>query len=177
MAPIGCNGIFQLFDGSNADSTTYAEIDKILESRGVTLDFSKATSLHTTFTNARVKSIGKIDGSTASSWYMTFYGCRAEIIQELVFNSKSSFTDTFTGAKWLKEIETVSGTIANSISFADCPLVKASIESLFNALSTTTTGKTATFNKAAVTAAFGSTEAEEWLALVATRQNWTISLA
>jgi hypothetical protein len=63
--------------------------------------------------------------------------------------------------------------IAVSISFSDCPLTKASITSVINALSSSATGKTATFKKTAKEAAF---TAEEWQALIATKSNWNISL-
>lgn len=52
-------------------------------------------------------------------------------------------------------------------------LSKASIESIINHLSTTTSGLTVTLSQEAVNNAF---TAEEWAALIATRTNWTISL-
>ena len=62
-------------------------------------------------------------------------------------------------------------------------LSKESIISIINALSDTTTALTVTLSKTAVNNAFetakgnadGSTS-EEWAALIATKQNWTISL-
>ena len=64
------------------------------------------------------------------------------------------------------------------------PLDKESLTSIVNALSTTTSGLTVTLSLNAVNKAFetsdgandGSTSAE-WLALVATRENWNIALA
>ena len=57
-------------------------------------------------------------------------------------------------------------------------LSKTSIESVINALSTTTSGLTITFSATAVSNAFesGST-GSEWLNLIATKSNWTIALA
>jgi hypothetical protein len=52
-------------------------------------------------------------------------------------------------------------------------LSKASIESIINALSSTTSGLTVTISKTAKEAAFTSAE---WSALIATKSNWTISL-
>lgn len=64
--------------------------------------------------------------------------------------------------------------IAVGLTLQKCPkLSKASIESVINALSTTTTGLTVTLSQTAVNNAF--TEAE-WEALEATKPNWTISL-
>jgi hypothetical protein len=55
-------------------------------------------------------------------------------------------------------------------------LSKASITSVINALSATTSGLTVTLSKTAVERAFGSTTSTEWSALVATKSNWNISL-
>ena len=97
--------------------------------------------------------------------------------------------NTFTDCRALEEIniECVNGgcIAGNGLSLAQSTkLNKPSITSIINALSTTTTGLTVTLSKTAVDTAFataegaadGSTSAE-WLALVATRSNWTIALA
>ena len=62
-------------------------------------------------------------------------------------------------------------------------LSKASIENIVSCLSTTTNGLTVTLSKTSVNKAFETSEgandgttSAEWLALVATRSNWTISL-
>jgi hypothetical protein len=52
-------------------------------------------------------------------------------------------------------------------------LSKASIESIINALSSTTSGLTVTISKTAKEAVFTT---EEWATLIATKPNWTISL-
>ena len=79
----------------------------------------------------------------------------------------------FTGCRKLVNVS-FEGVIGASISFADCSLLsKASIENVVGVLSNTTTGTTATFNKAAVNNAFTT---DEWNALVATKPNWTVTL-
>lgn len=77
----------------------------------------------------------------------------------------------------------IKGEIAvNGFSWAECiKLDRDSIVKIIGILSTTTTGLTVTLSATAVNNAFatdgtGSTSAE-WLALVATRSNWTIALA
>lgn len=62
-------------------------------------------------------------------------------------------------------------------------LSKPSITSIINCLSTTTSGLTVTLSKTAVNNAFETSEgvadgstSQEWLNLVATKTNWTISL-
>lgn len=52
-------------------------------------------------------------------------------------------------------------------------LSKASIESVINALSTTTSGLSVTFSKTAKATAFTD---DEWATLIATKPNWTINL-
>lgn len=56
-------------------------------------------------------------------------------------------------------------------------LSKASITSIINALSTTTSGLTVTLSKTAVNNAFeGGSTGSEWTTLIGTKTNWTISL-
>lgn len=55
-------------------------------------------------------------------------------------------------------------------------LSKASITSIINALSTTTSGLSVTLSSTAVKTAFGSTDSSEWNTLIDTRKNWTINL-
>ena len=92
------------------------------------------------------------------------------------------FISCFANCNNLTDV-TLEGTIGQDISFQWSPLSKESILSCFSVLSDTATGKTATFKQTAVDTAFetsqgaadGSTSAE-WLALVDTKSNWTISL-
>lgn len=109
--------------------------------------FGQCTSLHT------IRKIKLQEGFNAAMLY-TFSGCSA--LENVVFE----------------------GVIPQSISIGGSPeLSKASITSIMNALSTTATEQTATFSKTAVNNAFGGSTSAEWLALVATRSNWTIALA
>ena len=77
----------------------------------------------------------------------------------------------------LKEIR-FEGVIGDTISFSDATkLSKASMENTISHLSDTASGKTLTLSKTAVNNAFGSSTGTEWLALVASKPNWTISLS
>jgi hypothetical protein len=67
------------------------------------------------------------------------------------------------------------GTISSDIDIRWSPLSRASIESLVSCLSSTTTGKTASLNKKAVLAAFGTEEA--WLEYIANKDNWKFTLS
>ena len=83
------------------------------------------------------------------------------------------FTSTFIQCNALENL-TIDGTIGqNNFNLKDSTkLSKASIESVIDALSTTTSGLTVTFSKTAVDNAF---TADEWAALKATKSNWDIT--
>lgn len=125
---------------------------------------------------------------TAEVRYM--FGCynppersKLETIVELKVSENNTFTSAFNLLYALKNI-TITGTIGNDISFKWSPLTKASILSVYGALSTTVTGKTITFKQTAVNAAFETSTgandgsaSPEWEALKAEHSNWTIALA
>lgn len=96
---------------------------------------------------------------------------------KLKADGSQAFTSTFENCKDLENL-TIEGTIGqNGFNVQwSTKLSKASIISIINALSTTTSGLSVTLSKTAVETAFGSTESEEWIALINTRSNWTINL-
>ena len=88
--------------------------------------------------------------------------------------ASTTYSNTFANCEDLEEL-TMGGTIGQNgfnVQWSK-KLNKASIESIVNALSATTSGLTVTLSKVAVNNAF---TAEEWDALEATKTNWTISL-
>ena len=105
-------------------------------------------------------------------------------ISSLTFNENTAFTNGFIRCIALEELN-IKGIIAQSgFDTSWCKnLNKTSIMSIINALSATTTGLTVKISLTAVNNAFetseglanGSTSAE-WIDLVATKSNWTISL-
>ena len=104
----------------------------------------------------------------------TFANSTIETIPKFVVLETNKFTNTFQNCKSLKNIA-IEGVIANNISFAESSLLsKASIENIISCLSSTTSGLTVTLSKTAKEAAFTD---EEWATLIATKSNWTISLA
>lgn len=156
---------------------------------GVTFDLSKGTSITGLFSGCRYNTrVPTINTTSATDLSTLFYANRALIeIEKLVLKSDGSqiFRDTFYVCVELKDL-TIEGVIGQNgfdVQWST-KLSKASITSIVNALSTTTSGLTVTLSKTAVNKAFetssgannGSTSTE-WLALVATRANWTISLA
>lgn len=102
----------------------------------------------------------------------------------LIFSGTTTVSSMFTNCRNLEELA-CEGTL--SITGLDLhwstKLNKSSIESVIGVLDDTTSGLTVTLSLAAVQAAFetsagandGNTSAE-WIALVATKPNWTISL-
>lgn len=92
--------------------------------------------------------------------------------------------DTFQNATALENVifEGVIGQNGLNLQWST-KLSKASITSIINCLSTTTSGLTVTLSKVAVNKAFGTSEgandgttSAEWTTLIGTRSNWTISL-
>lgn len=166
----------QMFKGSSL-----LKMPLTKESIGVTIDFSKATYAQETFNGTFIPIVDIVDlssitGSNASGCFG--YNYYTHTINKLIVHENMLFTNFFVGSNNFQNI-TVEGTIANSVSLsASQKLTKASILSFFNALSDTVSGKTFTVNKTAVNNAFeGGSTGTEWLNLVATKPNWTISLS
>ena len=183
MQPTNANHMFR-----NMRHSAWAGLDLValLEASGVTLDFSKCTDFGATFQWAGITRIGTVNMSSGTSVSTTFgYMSVLHTIEKLVVHADLGYTNTFISNTALENL-TIEGTIGKNgfdIQWST-KLNKPSITSIVNALSTTTSGLTVTLSKTAVNNAFatsagagnGSTSAE-WLALVATRSNWTISLA
>lgn len=123
----------------------------------------------------------------ASSGHM-FRSSSVEWIE--LYNNSTKYDRTFENCASLKHL-LIEGTGKAHTAFNvyKSPLDKESLISAFNYLSDSSSGLTATFNRAAVISAFNLEEdpdtgefipsegLEEWNALIATKPNWTISLA
>lgn len=167
--------------GNNTSMFTYtkiADMKACLESCGVTLDLSKATNTANIFAyNYDLTTLPKIDLSSSTTNNGTFDGdSNLKTIDELVVGEKTPFSNGSFNLCSALENMIVTGTIGqNGFNVQwSTKLSKASIESIINALSSTTSGLSITISKTAKEAAF--TDAE-WSALIATKSNWTISLA
>lgn len=160
-----------------------SDLSALLDRAGVILDISKATAVQSMFCySSKLERVPELDvrGCVATQGCDSmFASCVAlHTIEKLILPSdrEVSLNATFSGCHSLANL-TIEGVImVSGANFSSCPLTKASITSVMNALSATTSGLTVTFKKTAVEAAFGSTAAEEWTALVATKPNWTIAL-
>lgn len=159
------------------------------------LNTSAVTIASYMFYNAtKLKSLPLIDLSKitkVADIYGTFSLCTSlqdlqiRVSENTVFISTNSATGTFYKCTSLTDL-IVDGTIGqNGLNLKDCPLNKASIESVVDALSTTTSGLTVTFSTQAVNNAFGidvnnpSTypAGSEFYELRNSRNNWTFNYA
>jgi hypothetical protein len=162
------------------------DLKSALENCCVVLDTSQCINFQYMFMNSRVEKIGVIDTRGHNKLVSTFGAAYIVFIEKIVLRDDGSqtFSDFITTPALVDVV--IEGVIGqNGFSVSICTkLSRASITSVINALSTTTTGLAVTFSLVAVNKAFetaegandGSTSAE-WLALVATRSNWTIALA
>lgn len=167
----------------NAFRNCQAKIDlaQRLIDCGVVMDTSGATSLTQGFMSSYFTRLGVISTLKCSSLSNVFQAMSYCVtIDKVILKSDGSqtFSSTFDNLPALENI-TIEGVIGkNGVSFKwSTNLSKASIESIINALSTTTSGLTVTLSSTAVSRAFGSTTADEWQALKDTRPNWVINLA
>ena len=105
-----------------------------------------------------------------------------ETIDKIIINENCYFNYWFSKNYALKNL-TFEGTISNGgLNVSWSPLSKASILSVINHLSDTTTGLTVTLRLSAIKKAFETSEganngaeSSEWLNLVSTKPNWTIN--
>jgi hypothetical protein len=146
-----------------------------LENCGVKLDFSKSYSAGSAFAYSYFTRIGEITLNINRSYINMFNGCsKLKVIDKITVADGADLRNAFNDCTSLESV--IFDGIINKNGYNlqwSTKLSKASITSIINALSTTTTGLTITFSKTAKEAAFTD---EEWAALIATRTNWTISL-
>lgn len=163
------------------------DLAKHFEDSGITLDLSGATSTHSLFNTAdKITRIGVINITASGNANSALFAyCQSLVtIDKLVVNATNTFVSWFQSCTALENL-TVEGTIGQTgltLQYST-KLSKASIASVINALSDSTSGLSVTLSKTAVSTAFetsagaadGSTS-EEWAALVATKPNWTVNL-
>ena len=168
-------GVYRMF----AACGVVGDLVEILEDLGVELDFSQATSdTNYLFSGAKFTRVGVINTTSMYSVAQTFMSMYNLVtIDKLVLkdDGSQSFALPFSGCSALENL-TIEGKIGkNGLSFQwSTKLSRESITSVVNALSDATSGLTVTISKTAKESAFTD---EEWATLVATKPNWTITLA
>lgn len=128
------------------------------------------------YSNSRITSTKvpiRVLGSSVNS---IFYGCVGlREVPLFEIHSGVDLTSAFANCTSLESI-TFTGTIGRSIDIHwSTNLTKDSITSIFNALSSTTSGLSVTFSETALIKAFGNSSSEEWIALRDSKPNWTIA--
>ena len=166
-------------------------LKEILANKGVTLDVSQCTQPYGIFYYTAITHIPEINLENATKINNMFYGSKNLVsVDKLILSSGTNektvqATNAFVDCTELENIiiEGIINTGTFDFRYSQ-KLNYESIKSIINALSTTTSGYAVTLSKTAVDTAFetssgandGSTSAE-WLALIATKTNWTISLS
>lgn len=132
------------------------------------------------FQNSSIAHIDEtqVDFTNAAEMRDAFNGCTSLVGLRLKISGSKTFNASmFTNCGALTNLVVI-GTIQNNnfnLQYSTA-LTKASIASVIDALSSTTSGLAITLSKTAVNNAFGGTESQEWLELIAPKKNWTISL-
>ena len=143
------------------------------------LDFSQCVNFIQAFYSCSVEELGIIDASNTVKGYgfTSIFASATKLskIEKFIFpkDSNVAYNTPFLNCNRLTDI-TIGGTIHKTISFSSSPLSKESIESIINALSSSASSQTLTLKQTAKETAFTD---EEWATLIATKPNWTISLA
>ena len=168
------------------NSAIEGDLAKILEDCGVVIDFSQVSTSSQSFAYTKITRLGVLNFTRAyaGSHTDTFRSSTLlHTIDKFCVNEMWSYSNTFTSCTSLANL-TIEGTIGQGgLNLSWSFLSKASLISVVNALSATTTGLTVTLRLAAVNTAFETTAgaadgstSEEWTALIATKPNWTINL-
>lgn len=165
--------------------SSITDLKAICKKQGITIDFSRATAADTLFYTSKVTNIGVVDLSNVTTANQVFYQCsNLENVDLVISNAKINWQNGFLNCSKLKNV-VFEGIIGKTITIQHAvSLNKDSITSIINCLSDTTSSIAATFSKAAVNKAFETAEnladgtaSEEWLNLISTKPNWTISLS
>lgn len=175
--------------GSNMFWSNKNEMDlvEVLSNAGIVLDTSTISNASNMFSFCNFTRIGVMDFTKLyAEAYSIFLSCKKlKTIDKIILPDRAfNYNSWFNGCDALENI-TIEGIIrSNGFNIkSSSKLSKASITSIINALSSTTSGLSITLSNTAVNKAFetsdgandGSTSAD-WNALIAPKSNWTISL-
>jgi hypothetical protein len=171
------------------NETEPVDLVELLEEAGVELDLSKSTDNGQIFSGANIKRVGVINASASdNSTRFLFRDAKVlETIEALILREYGSMNTSymFLSATSLRYINRIEGVFGASFDMGACKsLSKQTLINVINALSPTTSGLSFACKYQAVNKAFETAEglsdgstSEEWLALIATKPNWTISIS
>ena len=188
MRPVSAN---YMFFNNIEDGIVTADFVEFCTEHNIVLDFSDCQTAVYALAKINSPHIGVLDFSKCTKLGYLFYAHNGrkdrsvQKIDEFISSEITAFENsTFQTAIYLEDI-TMSGVVSKSINFGTCPLNKASIISVVNVLSSSTTGQTVTFKKTAVNTAFGINVDDastypvgsEFYNLRNSKSNWTFSYA
>lgn len=137
LIPQSATSMFESFNMP----TTREPIDlvDVCNQLGITIDFSKSSSLTKCFYNSNISRIGKIVLMASSSLGTSTFAnsSRIETIDEIVFVSSghtSNITGTFSNCTGLKNIKFSGGKLKCTINLQWCPLTVESMKSVISSL-------------------------------------------
>lgn len=169
---------YMMFAGTAPSNQKKIDIVQTEEEADIVFDFSQCTDFQYAFYGSGVYRYGTIDTRSCASFSQFMANPATHIVEKLIFKDDGS--QTFYNTKWIfpsyLEHIVIEGKIGHSVHCESAILTKNSIISFINALLETAEGQTLSLRKNAIVNAFGSTTSDEWLNLIATKQNWTISL-
>ena len=143
-------------------------------------DFSQSTAMTYVFSSCSIQRVVPSISTVSASDLSALFGWNSAIkeIGEIVLKEDGSQKVTYMFDNCYNlEVVNFRGKFGQNISFAQSTkLSQDSIYGIITALSDTASGKTLTLSRTAVNNAWGGTEESEWLDLVASKPNWTISL-
>jgi hypothetical protein len=161
------------------NNSLITDLTAILNKYGVILDVSQATSVSGLFTYSKVTRVPFLDCRNCTTINTSFSNASEVIeIEGIAINENCNVNSAFNNCKKLEKL-IMSGTIGQNgfdVHWST-KLTAASLESIINTLSSTTTGLTITLPTTAQSnyeAVYGS---GSWNVLTATRSNWTIAYA
>jgi hypothetical protein len=160
-------------------SSEITDLCSLLDKQGVTINTSGAKSFGQFAQNSKITKFPTIDFRNASeSTNYAFASTSLKSIEKLMVSVLTIWgAYTFQNSTDLENVIFEGVNAQNGLNLQwSTKLSKASITSIINCLSNTTSGLSVTLSKTAVETAFGSTESAEWTSLIATKSNWTISL-
>ena len=179
---------YSFYNWKQMDETmSKGSLSQRLRDCGVTLDTSKATYLNYLFSHGRFTEIPPIDFTSTITASPGVFSNNPYLktIEKIIVTENTTYDNWFGSDTALVNV-TFEGIIGqNGLDLHwSAELSKASITSVVNALSETTSNLSVTLPLAAVKREFETAEgandgntSAEWLALAGTKSNWTITLS
>ena len=178
MSPTSAYYLFYRFDQRGSAHPSELDMDDAFKNRGLELDFSGCTDFTSMLFQANVRKFGTLDMSACNTATKAASVLNSEFLREVRCFIPPKCTMAASCFQVNLETIIVGGEVEYSMNLSRCgKLTNESITSVVNALSTEVSGQTLTLVKTAVNNAFdGGSTGSEWLNLIATKSNWTISL-